>query len=150
MKCKYQLFLEGVNFPSVFHQSEKIDINKIQSNDIGSILKIYGIEACRNSIVKEIVDVFDVYSINVDKRHLYLVADYMTFQGQYRSFNRIGMELTSSPFLKISFETSMSYLINSALTKESDNTRSSSSRIVLGLVPEVGTGMFDIMHKITK
>ena len=51
------------------------------------------IEACRASIVKEINAVFDSYSISVDKRHLGLIADYITYQGVYRSFNRVGMEV---------------------------------------------------------
>ena len=55
----------------------------------------------------------------------------MTFQGEYRSFNRMGMELVSSPFLKVSFETSMNYLTHSCFTKESDFGQSSSARIVL-------------------
>ena len=72
----------------------------------------------------------------------------MTFQGEYRSFNRMGMELVSSPFLKVSFETSMNYLTNSCFTKESDFNHSSSSRIVLGLPPKVGTGIFDLKQDI--
>lgn len=72
----------------------------------------------------------------------------MTFQGEYRSFNRMGMELVSSPFLKMSFETSMNYLIQSCFTKESDFGESSSAKIVLGQTPKIGTGMFDIINKI--
>lgn len=44
-------------------------------------------------IVREINNVFQSYSIAVDNRHLGLVADYMTYQGYYRSFNRVGMEV---------------------------------------------------------
>jgi DNA-directed RNA polymerase I subunit RPA1 len=113
-------------------------------------MRIYGIEACRQSIVKEISTVFGHYNISVDYRHLSLIADYMTFQGNYRSFNRIGMELASSPLLKVSFETSMIYLMNSCITKESDFGDSSSSRIVLGLPPKNGTGAFDLVQDIVK
>lgn len=142
--------LEGVNFDEVFKFGDKINLNKIESNDIGSIMKIYGIEACRASIVKEISNVFGHYNITVDYRHLSLIADYMTFQGSYRSFNRIGMELASSPLLKVSFETSMGYLINSCIQKESDFGNSASSRIVLGLPPKTGSGMFDLVQELVK
>lgn len=37
------IFLEGVNFPFIFNFSDMIDINRIESNDIGSIMKIYGV-----------------------------------------------------------------------------------------------------------
>lgn len=74
----------------------------------------------------------------------------MTFQGEYKSFNRLGMELASSPLLKVSFETSMNYLIQSCLTKESDFGKTSSSRIVLGLPPRNGTNIFDVVEKVSK
>jgi hypothetical protein len=47
--------------------------------------------------------VFDVYGIEVDPRHLSLIADAMTVQGGYRPFNRMGIaESSSSPFLQVS------------------------------------------------
>ena len=62
----------------------------------------------------------------------------------------MGMELVSSPFLKVSFETSMNYLMQSCFTKESDFAQSSSGRIVLGLPPKVGTGVFDLRQDLVK
>ena len=92
----------------------------------------YGIEACRANIVKEIRSVFGVYGIAVDYRHLSLISDFVTFNGDYRAFNRIGMEESSSPFLKMSFETTMKYLVGSSLTKDTDWLESPSSALVLG------------------
>lgn len=131
---EYILQFEGINFKDIYKYTEYLDLDRIYTNDIGSYLRIYGIEACRASIVKEINNVFDAYHISVDKRHLGLIADYITYQGNYRSFNRVGMETASSPFLKISFETSMNYLINSCITKESDFGKNSSASVVLGQV----------------
>jgi hypothetical protein len=37
----------------------------------------YGVEMARASIVREMVRVFGVYNIEVDIRHLELIADYM-------------------------------------------------------------------------
>jgi DNA-directed RNA polymerase I subunit RPA1 len=89
----YNLQLEGINFYEVMKYSDYLDTKKIYTNDIGSFLRIYGIEACRASIVKEINNVFGSYHISVDNRHLGLIADYITYQGTYRSFNRVGMEV---------------------------------------------------------
>ena len=50
-------------------------------------------EAARNSIVKEIRKVFDAYGIVVNVRHLYLIADYMTNNGDFKPMNRKGMEV---------------------------------------------------------
>lgn len=59
---------------------------------------------------QEIRDVFAAYGIAVDYHHLSLVADYMTFEGRYKAFNRIGIESNPSPLQKMSFETTMNFL----------------------------------------
>ena len=45
----------------------------------------------------------------------------------------------------MSFETTMKYLINSCMTKDTDNLSTPSSALVLGQVPKVGTGIFDVV-----
>ena len=54
-----------------------IDENGIYSNDIYALLCTYGVEAARAAILREIGGVFAVYKIDVDIRHLELIADYM-------------------------------------------------------------------------
>ena len=53
---------------------------------------------------------FANYGIEVDRRHLSLIADYMTFEGEYKAFNRIGLESNPSPLQKMTFETTMNFL----------------------------------------
>ena len=144
---EYSIQLEGFNFDEVAKYSELIDINHISTNDIGGVLSIYGIEACRSAIVKEIVNVFDVYSIKVNKRHLGLIADYITFQGKYRSFSRGGISYCSSPILKMTYETTLQFLMEACETKSIDKGNTPSSRIMLGRPPKCGTGSFDIFQK---
>ncbi|KJH43097.1 hypothetical protein DICVIV_10899 [Dictyocaulus viviparus] len=54
--------------------------------------------------------VFAVYGIEVSRRHLSLIADYMTFTGQIAPFNRGAMSSSSSPLQKMTFETTMSFM----------------------------------------
>ena len=54
-----------------------IEMNNIYTNDIAVVLRVYGVEAARAVIIKEISSVFQMYGIAVDARHLTLVADYM-------------------------------------------------------------------------
>jgi len=96
--------------------------------------------------MKEVQQVFGAYGISVDRRHLSLISDFMTFNGDYRAFNRIGMEESSSPFLKMSYETTMKYLVNASQTNDKDDMSSPSSAIVIGQIPKVGTGMFDLIQ----
>ncbi|RUS32368.1 hypothetical protein BC938DRAFT_475603 [Jimgerdemannia flammicorona] len=53
------------------------DVNKIVTNDIAAVLGAYDVEAGRAAHMKEMLSVFEVYDIDVDLRHLTLIADYM-------------------------------------------------------------------------
>jgi len=108
------MIVQGINFEVFQQHLDKIDVNRIETNHSYSLKSKYGVEAMRANIVKEVRTVFKMYGIAVDYRHLSLIADFITFNGDYRAFNRIGMEQCSSPFLKMSFETTMKYLISSS------------------------------------
>ena len=90
-------------------------MKKISSNDIIGVFNYYGIEAAVQTIIKELNSIFAVYGIVVDRRHLALVADFMTFTGSYRPFNRVGMAENPSPLLRMSYETTMKFMTESAL-----------------------------------
>ena len=75
---------------------------------------------------------FNMYGIEVNYRHLSLIGDFITFNGEYRAFNRIGMQESSSPFLKMSFETTMKYLVESCVQKDTDDLSTPASALVLG------------------
>jgi len=59
--------------------------------------------------------VFNAYGINVDYRHLSLIADYMTFEGTYKPFNRLGIKSNASPLQKMSFETCLQFFKDACL-----------------------------------
>lgn len=40
--------------------------------------------------LQEVTNVFKAYGITVDYRHLSMISDYMTYEGRYKAFNRIG------------------------------------------------------------
>jgi DNA-directed RNA polymerase I subunit RPA1 len=58
------------------------------------------------------------------------------------------MEESSSPFLKMSFETTMKYLVQSSVNRDVDWIKSPSSALVLGTVPAVGTNSFDLIQNV--
>jgi DNA-directed RNA polymerase I subunit RPA1 len=137
---------EGVNFPAIWALPETlVDHNHLQSNDVWQILCNYGVEAARASIVHEIQSVFAVYGIDVNSRHLSLIADFMTRNGGYNALNRIGMLQCASPLLQMSFETTCTFLTRAVQEGLVDNQQSPSSRIVLGSAPRAGTGCFEVL-----
>ncbi|KAJ2892494.1 hypothetical protein IWW38_003201 [Coemansia aciculifera] len=124
---------------------EWIDLKRLYSNDIAMLLRTYGVEAARAAIMKEIAGVFKVYDIGVDKRHLSLVADYMTFEGGFKPFNRQGLSSSPSPFAKMTFESTCTFLQETVVCGDFDDLRNPSSRIVLGQPVKSGTGSFDVL-----
>eukprot|EP00698_Gefionella_okellyi_P015266 TRINITY_DN4306_c0_g1_i1.p1 TRINITY_DN4306_c0_g1~~TRINITY_DN4306_c0_g1_i1.p1 ORF type:complete len:1591 (-),score=451.91 TRINITY_DN4306_c0_g1_i1:696-5468(-) len=141
---------DGVNFRAIWShaKADLVDLNSIQSNDVYAVMTAYGVEAARATIVQQIATVFAVYGIKVDSRHLSLIADYMTFEGGYRPFNRSGIENSPSPLQKVSFETSMKFLISAALNGQFDALESPSARIVMGQVVRGGTGSFELRQPL--
>ncbi|OLY84359.1 DNA-directed RNA polymerase I subunit rpa1 [Smittium mucronatum] len=124
-------------------------IDSLYTNDIYAILKTYGVEAARAAIQNEISSVFGVYHIEVDHRHLGLLADYMTFDGGYKPFSRIGIESNVSPLAKMSFETTTHFLREASVYADYDTLDSPSSRIVVGRPVQAGTGSFDVLSQLT-
>lgn len=144
--CGKMLRTEGVNFVEMFGHGSLVDLTRIYSNDIHAIANTLGIEAARTAIVKEVANVFAVYGIEVDPRHLLLVADYMTFDGTYRACNRITMENNASPLQQMTFETTMSFLKSATLSGTEDQLKSPSARLVLGRIVTLGTGCMSLKH----
>ncbi|KAL3421950.1 DNA-directed RNA polymerase I subunit [Phlyctema vagabunda] len=137
----------GVNLRAMQAYAHIINPNKISTNDIAAMLSCYGVEACRATIIQELFGVFDGHGISVDNRHLNLIADFMTRGGGFSPFNRNGLRGSVSPFMKMSFETTVGFLHDAVLDGDWDDLSSPSSRIVIGRTSKVGTGAFDVMIK---
>nr|AAC99959.1 DNA-directed RNA polymerase I, largest subunit [Homo sapiens] len=138
---------EGINLPELFKYAEVLDLRRLYSNDIHAIANTYGIEALR-VIEKEIKDVFAVYGIAVDPRHLSLVADYMCFEGVYKPLNRFGIRSNSSPLQQMTFETSFQFLKQATMLGSHDELRSPSACLVVGKVVRGGTGLFELKQPL--
>ncbi|CAK9322867.1 unnamed protein product [Citrullus colocynthis] len=139
----------GVDFMTLWELQDELDVRYIYSNDIHAMLQTYGVEAARETIIREIQNIFTSYGISVNMRHLTLVADYMTHSGGYRPMNRLGGIADSiSPFSRMTFETASKFIVQAAFHGEVDALETPSSRICLGLPVKMGTGSFDLMQKI--
>lgn len=139
---------EGINILEIFMYADILDLNRLYSNDIHAIANMYGIEAANKVIIKEIKNVFAAYGIEVDYRHLSLLADYMTFEGTYKAFNRRAIETCASCLQQMSFETTMSFLVKASLQGAYDNLQSPSSQIVAGKPISCGSGAFELLYKL--
>lgn len=145
---EFVLNTEGINLPELFKYSEVLDLRRLYSNDIHAVANTYGIEAALRVIEKEIKDVFAVYGIAVDPRHLSLVADYMCFEGVYKPLNRFGIQSSSSPLQQMTFETSFQFLKQATMMGSHDELKSPSACLVVGKVVKGGTGLFELKQPL--
>lgn len=139
----------GVELPAFWGMEDHLDVDYVYSNNIHTMLNTYGVEAARTSIILEMKNVFGSYGVEIDYRHLSLIADHMTHSGGYRPMSRFGSISESvSPFLKMSFETASKFIVEAASHGMSDNLETPTARICLGLPVKVGTGSMDLMQKL--
>ncbi|CAG8956972.1 hypothetical protein HYFRA_00012023 [Hymenoscyphus fraxineus] len=138
----------GVNLKAMQSYAEYLNPNTISTNDIAAMLNNYGVEACRATIIQELSGVFGGHGISVDNRHLNLIADFMTRGGGFSPFNRNGLRGSVSPFMKMSFETTVGFLADAVTDGDWDDLSNPSSRIVVGRMSKVGTGAFDVLTQV--
>ena len=140
----YILTVEGKGLLEVL-QTEGIDYKKTKSNNIGEILNVLGVEAARSSIIYELNYTYGSHGLHIDKRHLGLAADLMTFKGTVYGFQRSGMiKMKDSVFLQSSFERTKDILFEAATYGKVENLFGVSESIIVGKTIPIGTGIFKL------
>ncbi|KAI5187064.1 DNA-directed RNA polymerase I subunit RPA1 [Nematocida homosporus] len=143
--CSLRSLLEAAARPEI---AEVIDIRTARSNSIWEVLETLGVEAARVAIIREIEAVFSVYGITIDKRHLSVIADYMTYSGTIVSFNRVAFQSKGSLFQKISYETAYTFIKTASIFSEEDPLMNPSSCIAIGKPVEIGTNQSGLGYAI--
>lgn len=139
---------DGINIHAMFEFDKILDLNRLYTNDIHAVAQTYGIEAAGRVIVKEVQNVFKVYGITVDPRHLLLIADYMTSDGTFQPMSRRGMESSASPLQQLSFESALQFLKVATVQGRSDDIDSPSSCLMMGMPCKSGTGAFSLVNNL--
>lgn len=139
---------EGVNILKMFEFEHLLDVNRLYTNNIHHVAEMYGIEAAQRSIIKELRAVQSAYDIQVNFRHLTLLADYFTCEGVYKACSRHAMVSALSPLQKMSFETCTSFLKSAVLRGEKDRMESPSASVAFGQPVRLGTNAMQLLHAV--
>jgi DNA-directed RNA polymerase, beta'' subunit/160 kD subunit len=127
---------------------EEVDENRTISNDLFEILSVLGIEALRQSIINEVNETLEAQGIGVDDRHIMLLADMMTKEGDLNGTTRYGIMGNKESLLARSvFEETKKHLRESSLRGETDNLEGVIENILVGQPIPVGTGAVDLKPK---
>ncbi|HLD86980.1 MAG TPA: DNA-directed RNA polymerase subunit A'' [Candidatus Nanoarchaeia archaeon] len=144
---EYIIVTAGSNLADIL-QLPEIDAHRTTTSDIYEIQNVLGIEAARQAIINEVAKVIDSQGLNVDVRHIMLVADCMTVSGEVRGITRYGVVSEKSSVLaRASFETPIKHLINAALTGEVDHLTSVVENVMINQPVPIGTGLPGLVSK---
>ena len=138
---EFVIITAGSNLADVL-QLEEVDAYRTTTNNIFEIEQVLGIEAARQAIINEIFKVIESQGLNVDVRHIMLVADTMCVSGSLKGITRYGVVSDKSSVLaRASFETPIKHIINAALVGEVDNLDSVVENVMINQPVPVGTGL---------
>ncbi len=131
-------------------QMKEVNVDKIISNDFYEVAEIFGIEAARQLIIKEISEVLKSQGIDINMRHLKLVADAMTNTGEVKGVTRMGIIAQKSSILaRATFETPVKQFVNASIKGNKDELSSVIENIILNQPVPVGTGLPGLLVKVT-
>jgi DNA-directed RNA polymerase subunit A" len=136
----YMLYCEGSNLKEIL-EVEGIDAARVSTNDILQIQDTLGIEAARSAIMREARETLSGQGLAVDQRHLMLVSDVMTSDGEVKAIGRQGVSGQKSSILaRAAFEITVDHLLQAGMTGEIDPLNGVAENIIVGQPVNLGTG----------
>jgi DNA-directed RNA polymerase subunit A" len=137
---EYILYTEGSSLKKVM-QFEGVDPTRIKTNNISEIGEVLGIEAARNAIINEATDPLREQGLSVDVRHIMLVADIMTVDGELKQIGRHGVSGEKASVLaRAAFEVTVNHILDAAVRGDVDDLKGVTENVIVGQPIQLGTG----------
>ncbi|MEK6945414.1 MAG: DNA-directed RNA polymerase subunit A' [Nanoarchaeota archaeon] len=144
----YVIVTLGTNLKKVLLFKE-INPHKTISNDLHEVAEVFGIEVARQLIIEEIRAVIKPQGLDIDERHLKLVADAMTNTGDVKGVTRIGIIAQKASILaRATFETPVKQFVNATIKGSKDKLTSVIENIILNQPVPVGTGLPGLLVQV--
>jgi DNA-directed RNA polymerase subunit A" len=142
---EYVLYTEGSEFKKVL-RIDGVDSTRTRTNNLHETYKALGIEAARNAIVDEMISTLEEQGLEVDIRHVMLVADAMTTTGEIQSIGRHGISGSKGSVLsRAAFEVTVNHLLDAAVHGEDDDLEGVVENVIVGQPISMGTGDVDLV-----
>ena len=126
-------------------QIQGVDPTRVYTNNVHEVAQVLGIEAARATLVRELMSTLDEQGLEVDIRHIFLVADLMTSRGYIQQIGRHGIAGTKSSVLaRAAFEITVPTLAEAAVKGEVEDLKGVTENVIVGLPIPLGTGMIDL------
>lgn len=148
-KEEYVIYTEGSNLEAVL-EIPGVDASRTTTNSVFEIYRVFGVEAARHALIHEANRTLAEQGLAVDIRHLMLVADVMTNEGDIRAIGRHGISgKKSSVLARAAFEITAAHLLHAAITGETDELKGVAENIIVGQPITLGTGAVNLIYRPT-
>ncbi len=135
---------DGSNLAKVLEVTG-VDTSRTTTNNVHEIAKTLGIEAARNALVNEAKGVLEDQGLDVDVRHVMLVADMMTTTGEVQQIGRHGISgKKASVLARAAFEITVPNIVEAAVKGESDPLEGVTENVIVGQSIPIGTGLVEL------
>jgi DNA-directed RNA polymerase II subunit RPB1 len=125
---------------------EYIDTKRTVSNDIKEVFDVLGIEAARQTIFNELVDVMEASDVAINYHHTSLLCDRMTCNKGMVSIFRTGILSDNiGPIAKSTFEVHTEVLLDATRHGEFDHMKGVSANVMCGQTGYYGTNAFQLV-----
>jgi DNA-directed RNA polymerase subunit A" len=141
---EWVIYTEGSNLAAVM-AVDGVDTTRTTTNNFREIYDVLGIEAARRGIIREANKTLEEQGLNVDQRHLMLVADVMTADGTIRPIGRHGISGEKPSVLaRAAFEITVNHLLEAAVIGERDPLKGVAENVIVGQPVRLGTGAVEL------
>ncbi|MFZ3385082.1 MAG: DNA-directed RNA polymerase subunit A'' [Candidatus Methanoperedens sp.] len=147
---EYVLYTEGSVLKEVL-AIEGVDATRTRTNNVNEIFEVMGIEAARQALINEATDTLKEQGLNVDVRHIMLVSDIMTVDGDVKPIGRHGISGEKASVLaRAAFEVTVNHLLDSGMRGDVDELRGVTENVIVGQPIRLGTGNVKLIAKKAK
>jgi len=144
---EYVIYTEGSNISECMRIPD-VDGSRVLTNDIVEIYNTLGIEAARSSIIREANNTLSEQGLLVDLRHIMLVSDVMTNEGDVKPIGRHGISGRKSSILaRAAFEITTNHLLMAGISGEEDELSGVAENIIVGQPITLGTGGVSLIYR---
>lgn len=128
---------------------DDVDPNHTYSNNVYEILANFGIEAARNFLILELIETISAAGSYIDPRHVVLIVDFMTSDGNLKPLTHTGMKQQPTGALaRASFERPFEIITPTAIFGSEEPLDSVSGSLFVGKKMPMGTGYNPEMMEI--
>lgn len=144
---EYVLYTEGSELKLVL-SIEGVDATRTRTNNVNEIYEVMGIEAGRAALIHEATETLNEQGLTVDIRHIMLVADIMTVDGEVKSIGRHGISGEKASVLaRAAFEVTVNHLLDSGIAGDIDELRGVTENVIVGQPIRLGTGNVKLISR---